>query len=141
MLLFLSNEASFQVYLVFIGILGNFRHNLFTCFTFCLSFNILWIVKLIQCLNAFFTKASKILMRLNVLCSFQPQNGLIMFLFSMKHSYLLTVKSTSEVSNFPQNIFNLLLFFINFSLVVLIKFVVIKNCIIFLAVDGINKIY
>ena len=41
-------------------------------------------------------------MRLNIvffLEGLQPQNVLIMFLFSMKHSYLLTVKTTQVVNN------------------------------------------
>ena len=49
----------------------------------------------------FFIKTSKILIRLTVAFQdLQPQNVLIMFLFSMKHSYLLTVKIASGVKNF-----------------------------------------
>ena len=48
----------------------------------------------------FFTRTSKILMRLNAVffvCEgLQLQNALIMFLFSM---YLLTVKTTQDVNN------------------------------------------
>ena len=49
----------------------------------------------------FFIKTSKILMRFNVVFEdLQPQNVLIMFLFSMKHSYVLMVKITPGVNNF-----------------------------------------
>ena len=49
--------------------------------------------------SRFFIKTSKVLMRLNVvfLEGLQAQNVLIMFLFSMKHSYLLTAKTTQDV--------------------------------------------
>ena len=48
----------------------------------------------------FFIKTSKILMRLNVVFKdLHPQNVLIMFLFSMNHSYVLTVKITPGVNN------------------------------------------
>ena len=39
-------------------------------------------------------------MRLNVFFQgFQPQSVLIVFLLSMKHSYLLTAKNTPDVNN------------------------------------------
>ena len=49
--------------------------------------------------SRFFIRISKILVSLNVafLEGLQPQNVLIMFLFSMKHSYLLTAKTTQDV--------------------------------------------
>ena len=46
-----------------------------------------------------FFKTSKILIRLNMvfLESLQPQNVLIMFLFTIKHSYLLTANTPPDV--------------------------------------------
>ena len=52
--------------------------------------------------SMFFYKSSKISMTFNVLVSedLLPQNVLIMFLFFMKHSYLLTAKTTQNVNIF-----------------------------------------
>ena len=72
------------------------HHNLFTS----LPFDILYILKFFQCLNALFIRISKILVRLNVL-SFEvlkPRNVFIMFLFTMAHSFSLTMKSTTDVN-------------------------------------------
>ena len=53
-------------------------------------------LKKIKLSDFFFTRTSKFSLRINVFIfeGFQPQNGLIFFLFSMKHSYLLTTKIT-----------------------------------------------
>ena len=67
-------------YFVYLKVL---HHNLFTS----LPFDILYILKFFQCLNALFIRISKILVRLNIL-SFEvlkPKNVFIMFLFTMKH--------------------------------------------------------
>ena len=53
----------------------------------------------------FFIKISKTLMSLNMFKEvFQPQNVLIMFLFSMKHFYLLTGKIVFGVNPLMHNI-------------------------------------
>ena len=51
-------------------------------------------------LYAFSIRTSKVFMRPNVGFSerLQPQN-VIIYLFSMKYSYLLTMKTTSDVNN------------------------------------------
>ena len=54
---------------------------------------------------SFFIRTSKVLMRLNDFL--QPQNVLIVFVFSMKHSYLLTAEITYSVwTGQPQNVLN-----------------------------------
>ena len=57
---------------------------------------LLYFFKKIKLSDFFFTRTSKFSLRINFLIfeGFQPQNGLIFFLFSMKHSYLLTTKIT-----------------------------------------------
>ena len=91
MFLFLSNKLN-------LILIEFFCYNLFAF----LPFDILCILKFIQYLCAFFIRASKIFMRLNVaVCEgLQPQN--VIFLFSLKHQYLLTVKTTTLIilSNF-----------------------------------------
>ena len=92
---FSQTNLVFRFHLVLIGTWIIFA-TVYLSFTFWLSFDILWIAKFTQCLYTFFTRASKILTRLNVLFfeSFQPQNDLTMFLFFMKRSYQLTKKIT-----------------------------------------------
>ena len=66
---------------------------------FLLPLNIMCILKFIQYLYNFFIRTNNILMRFNVVfCEgLQPQN-VIIILFSMKHKYLLTAKTT-DVNN------------------------------------------
>ena len=65
-----------------------------------LPFDILCISKFIQCLWHFFIRASKILMRLNIVLfeCLQPQKVLIMFLFSTRHLYQLMTKFTPIIT-------------------------------------------
>ena len=66
----------------------------FTFLTFCVSWSSL------RASTIFFVKTSKILMKFNVVFEgLQLQNVFIMFLFSMKHSYLLMVKISPRVNN------------------------------------------
>ena len=47
----------------------------------------------------FFITPSKTLMRFNVAFSWKFLMNVLMYLFSVKHSYLLTAKTTSDVNN------------------------------------------
>ena len=56
------------------------------------TFDIMCVFEFIQSLHVFFIKTSKILMRLKVVfADLQPQNILIIFLFSMKNSYVALI--------------------------------------------------
>ena len=69
-------------------------------FIYLFTFQYSAYLEVIQCFYAFFIRTSKISMRLLVFFeALQPQTVLIMFLFSMKHSYLLKAKITHEVNN------------------------------------------
>ena len=74
---------------VFIDILDSLFHSLFTflSFDFYLYF---YLYKFIQCLYAFFVKASKVLMRFNILLARLSSSKCPCVLFSIKSSYLLT---------------------------------------------------
>ena len=92
-------KHSFWINPVLISILDSFIHNFF-------SFWLVMLSSLCSAFTPFFTRASKSLMRLNVLFfSFQHQNliVLIMLLFSMKHPYLLTEKITPDVHSLMYN--------------------------------------
>ena len=97
-LLLLFNKSTFE-FLSSVDWIIFARINLtFSRFTF----TTLWILKFIQCLNAFFKRTDKTLMRLNVLffwSCLQPQNVFITFLFSMKYLYLASSKTTPDVNN------------------------------------------
>ena len=68
-------------------------------YTYLLIIDILRSMKFIHCLDAFFIKTSKILMRFNILFSkFSASKYSYYVLFSMKHLYLLTAKITRNNS-------------------------------------------
>ena len=95
MLLFLSNKPDFSIQHCVVPAISATIHLSF------LTFDVLCILKLIQSLHVFLITISKILMRLHVVFmeSLQPQNVLVIFLFSMKHSYLLTLNTPPDVYN------------------------------------------
>ena len=80
--------------LVFIDILGSFCQS-----TYLLIVDILRSLNFIQCLHAFLIKTSKILMRFNIIFfGFSVSKCSSYVLFSMKHSFLPTVKITHNNS-------------------------------------------
>ena len=90
-----------QINLVFINLISGVDEVIFRTIYLPFSFfDILCMLKLTQCLQAFFIRTMSTLTRLNIFFEdLQPKNVLIMYLFSMKHSCLFTTKSTPGVSN------------------------------------------